>query len=207
MFAPPPGCSAATDPLDGVRDDTGMADSSWIPFASTALGAVIALGGAMMSGVHNDHSQRRRDRESDRLRTYVDFALALDIAHAALREVARTPPDEPGRYKAAASAVHASGLYGVRERLLMSANPALVTAGESAFGRLIDIRDAIRTDVVLSTSGYHDVYHPFAEALWKFRIAARVELGQNLLHPGDLDRETWSEREQCAVCDQVGDSA
>jgi hypothetical protein len=189
-----------------VRDDVVMADSSWIPIAGTALGAVIALGGTVLSGVRTDRSQRRRDRESDRLRTYIDFALALDAAHAALREVARIPPEESRRYKAASSAVHTSGLYSVRERLLMSASPALVTAGEMAFGRLIGIRNAVRTGAVLSGREYHDVYHPFAEALWSFRVAARVELGQNRLDPGSLDRESWSERERCAVCGQLGNS-
>ncbi|RAO30075.1 hypothetical protein ONO86_05627 [Micromonospora noduli] len=184
-----------------------MADINWIPFASTALGAVIALAGALLAGVRNDRGQRHRDRESDRLRTYVDFALALDEAHAALREVARTPQDEPVRGVAASAAVHAAGLYGVRERLLMSASPALVTAGESAFDRLIGIRNAVRSGVVLSTRDYHDVYHPFADALWTFRVAARVEVGQNLLNPDDLNRESWSERERCALCGQVGDFA
>ena len=121
-----------------------MADNSWIPFAGTALGAVIALGGTVLAGARNDRGQRRRDRETDRIRTYVDFAVALDTAHAALREVARTAADDPGRYVAGSSAVQASGLYGVRERLLMSASRALVTAGETAFGRLIDIRNAVR---------------------------------------------------------------
>jgi hypothetical protein len=184
-----------------------MADSSWIPFAGTALGAVIALGGTLLSGVRNDRGQRHRDRESERIKTYVDFALALDAAHAGVREVARTPPEEPGRYHAASSSVQASGLYGVRERLLMSASPALVTAGEAAFGRLIDIRNAIRGGVVLSSREYHDVYHPFAEALWAFRVAVRVELGQDALDPGDLDRESWSERERCALCGQTANSA
>jgi hypothetical protein len=145
-------------------------------------------------------------RESDRLKTYVDFALALDTAHAALREVARTSPDDADRHTAASSAVHESGLYGVRERLLMSASPALVTAGEAAFGWLIGIRNAVRSGVILSTPEFHDVYHPFAEALWTFRVTARVELGQNLLNPGDLDRKSWSEREGCALCGQVNNA-
>ncbi|MEU5931125.1 hypothetical protein [Micromonospora sp. NPDC047187] len=178
-----------------------MADTNWIPFASTALGAVIALGGALLSGARNDRAQRGRDRETDRLNTYIDFTLALDAAHAALRDVARVQPGDADRKTAASYAVHESGLYGVRERLLMSASPALVTAGEAAFGRLIDIRNAVRSGVMLSTREFHDVYHRFAEALWTFRVTARVELGQNLLKPGDLDRETWAEREGCVLCE------
>ncbi|MDG4798303.1 hypothetical protein [Micromonospora sp. WMMD1082] len=181
-----------------------MAASNWIPIAGTALGAVIALGGTILAGVRNDRGQRRRDRESDRFRTYVDFALALDAAHAGLREVARDRAEDLDRRGAALSAVHASGLYSVRERLLMSASPAVMEAGERAFSRLIDIRDAIRSGAALSSRGYHDAYHPFAEALWTFRVAVRVEIGQSRLDPVDLDRESWSERERCAVCGQAG---
>ncbi|WBB88170.1 hypothetical protein O7542_13770 [Micromonospora sp. WMMC264] len=180
-----------------------MAAASWIPVVSTALGAVIALGGGLLAGARNDRGQRRRDRESDRLKTYVDFALALDTAHAALREVARTPSGDASRRVAASAAVHESGLYGVRERLLMSGSPALVVSGEAAFGRLIDIRNAVRSGVMVSTTELHDVYHPFAQALWRFRIVARVELGQRELSPGDLDREDWSERAGCALCGQI----
>ena len=160
----------------------------------------------MLTGTRADRSQRQRDRETDRIRTYVDFALALDTAHAALREVARTPADDPNRYGAGSSAVQASGLYGVRERLLMSASSVMVTAGETAFARLIDIRNAVRAGAMRSSRELHDVYHPFAEALWSFRVAARVELGQNSLNPGDLDRQSWSEREQCPVCGLSGAS-
>jgi len=182
-----------------------MADTSWIPVASTALGAVIALGGGLLTGARNDRSQRRRDRESDRLKTYVDFALALDTAHAALREVARTSSGDADRQAAATAAVHESGLYGARECLLMTGSPALGVGGEAVFGRLIDIRNAVRSGVMVSTVELHDVYHPFAEALWKFRIAARVELGQRKLSPGDLNREDWSEQAGCALCGHVGD--
>ena len=80
-----------------MRDDAGMAATAnnWIPFAGTALGAIIALGGTVLAGVRTDRSQRSRDRESDRLKTYVDFALALDTAHAALGD--RGAAEEDGQ--------------------------------------------------------------------------------------------------------------
>nr|WP_152332246.1 hypothetical protein [Micromonospora purpureochromogenes] len=180
-----------------------MADGNWVPLVSTALGAVVALGGTLLAGIRNDRGQRNRDRESDRVRAYVDFALALDTAHANLRAVARSH-HAADQYAAALSAVHESGLYGVRERLLISATPDLAKAGEAAFARLIGIRNAIRSGVALPTREYHDAYHAFAEALWAFRVAVRTELGQSRLSPEDLNRSSWSEREGCALCGEVG---
>jgi hypothetical protein len=177
-----------------------MPDPGWLPVAGTGVGAVIALAGTLVASVRTDRSQRRRDRETDRLRSYVDFALALDAAHSTLRDVARTTRG-PDRFAAAVHGVGESGLYGVRERLLMSGSTHLVATAEVAFARLIGIRNVVRAGAALSSPEYHDAYHAFSEALWGFRIAARRELGQSLLTPAEMDRTSWSEREQCPVCD------
>ncbi len=58
-----------------------------------------------------------------------------------------------------------SGVYRVRERLLMSATIGGVMAGESAFLRLVEVRNTVRAGAALSTPEYHSAYHPFAEAL------------------------------------------
>ncbi|MBM2618751.1 hypothetical protein JIG36_24645 [Actinoplanes sp. LDG1-06] len=174
--------------------------SDWVPIVSAACGAVIALTGSLLTGVRADRSQRSRDRESERLSTYAEFAVALDAAHAALREVARSDPADEDRYTRAVAAVHDSKTYSIRERLLMSGSPELVRSGEEAFLRLVAIRNAVRTGARLSTSEFHDVYHPFAEALWTFRIAVRRELGQESFAPDDLGRVSWSEQETCPRC-------
>lgn len=183
-----------------------MADLSWVPVAGAVVGAVIALAGTLVASIHADQTQRSRDRESERLKTYIDFAQVLEIAHGALRVVARSAPDDPDRPFAAGQAVQDSGIYGVRERLLMSSTVELVEAGETAFGRLIGIRNVVRGGSMLSGRAYHDAYHAYAEALWTFRVTARRALGQRPIAPGELGRVSWSEREQCPECQQTDTS-
>ena len=167
---------------------------------AAAVGAVIALAGTLLGGARTDRSQRRRSLETDRLQAYVQFVLALDKAHAALREVARKEASDPDRYAAAVQGVDGSGLYGTREQLLLSGSPNLVKAAEVAFSRLVAVRNAVRDGAALPDEAYHDAYHAFAEALWGFRMAARGEIGQPQFSPAELDRVSWSEREQCSVC-------
>ncbi len=78
--------------------------------------------------------------------------------------------------------------------------PAVVAVGERLFLSLIAIRDAIRTGAGLASAEYHRVYHPFAEALWAFRMAVRVAHGQRPLAPRDLDRSGWRDYERCPAC-------
>jgi hypothetical protein len=177
-----------------------MANASWAPVIGAAVGAVIALAGTLLTTVRHDRTQRNRDRESERLKTYTDFAEALEAAHAALRVVARSAPGDSARTFAAGDAVQCSGIYGVRERLLMSGIAEPVAAGEAAFGRLINVRDAVRGGAVPSGPAYHDAYHPYADALWTFRLTARRELGQRAITPDELGRVSWSESEQCPEC-------
>ncbi len=96
-----------------------------------------------------------------------------------------------------------SGVYRVRERLLMSATIGGVMAGESAFLRLVEVRNTVRAGAALSTPEYHSAYHPFAEALWIFRTAVRTELGEEIFTPAGLGRPSWSEREYCPQCGQA----
>ncbi|MGX6607191.1 hypothetical protein ACWKSP_34470 [Micromonosporaceae bacterium Da 78-11] len=174
--------------------------ADWVPIVSTVSGAVIALAGTFAAAVRTDRGQRSRDRESERLRTYVDFALALHAAHAALRAVAGGTSGGPGRHAAAGAAVGGSDLYGVRERLLMSGTTGMVRAGETVFLELIALRDVVRAGAVLSGPDYHDAYHSYAESLWSFRVAARLELGQRVITADALGHVSWSEREECDQC-------
>lgn len=174
--------------------------AEWVPIVSTVSGAVIALAGTLAATVRTDRSQRSRDRESERLRTYVDFALALHAAHGALREIAGGASSGSARHAAAGAAVGNSDLYGVRERLLMSGTTDMVRSGEAAFRALIAMRDVVRAGAVLSGSDYHDAYHSYAESLWSFRVAARQELGQRAITADALGHVSWSEREECEQC-------
>lgn len=178
----------------------------WGTLVSGACGAVIALSGTLLADIRRDGEQRRRDRASERWRCYVDFLLALDAAHSALRDVARGLDDRSELRRAASGAVREAGVYSSRERLLTSGGQRVVKAGELAFARLFAIRDAVRSGATPDELEYHQAYHPFAEALWNLRMAIRVDLGQHTLAPGELDRMSWSEREGCPVCDKKCDT-
>lgn len=171
-----------------------------LPLIATVTGAVIALSGALLAEVRRDRRQRDRDYEQVRRETYVDFALALNAAHGGLREVGESSVRAEARWAAVNRAVDEAGLYGARERLLMTATAPLVKAGETAFLRLMAVRTAIRDGAMTRSQEYHDAYHPFAEALWRFRLAVRSDFRQPAFAPESVDRTSWSERDNCAFC-------
>jgi hypothetical protein len=75
------------------------------------------------------------------------------------------------------------------------------------FLRLIAVRDAVRTGARLDSAGYHLVYHPFSEALWRFRLALRACFGEDPFTPRSLGRADWSNRERCTGCGPGPDGA
>jgi hypothetical protein len=177
-----------------------MGRMDWASLLSAIAGAAIALSGTVLAEVRRDKGQRNRDRELDQWRTCVEFALALDAAHHAIREIARIDVPRSDRFEATNSAVHRAGIYAARERLLMSASPRLARAGEQAFLRLVEVRNLVRTGASLRSPDYHRAYHKLAEAIWSFRLNVRAEFGQQSLTPEALDRVDWSDLDRCAEC-------
>jgi hypothetical protein len=170
---------------------------AWDALASAGIGAVLALSGTLLADVRRDRRVRLRDRDLDRRRYCVDFLVAMARGHGALRAAASTT-DAILRRAQVAEAMEP--LYVAREQMLVSGTAALVTTGEETFQRLVAVRDAIRGGAPLASSAYHDAYHSFAEALWRFRLAARDDLHEPALTPGDLDRPDWTDRESCSYC-------
>ncbi|MEV8374727.1 helix-turn-helix transcriptional regulator [Kribbella sp. NPDC056861] len=127
----------------------------------------------------------------------VSFVLAVDRAHNALRGVARSSLREHARQDAANRVVHDSAVYSARERLLISADLAVVEAGEDVFLRLIDLRNAVNAGADLDSQTYHAAYHRFAEAVWRLRLALRTSAGQPPFGPAWVRRADWSDRERC----------
>ncbi|MFE0589801.1 hypothetical protein [Micromonospora echinospora] len=172
----------------------------WIPVVGVVCGAVIALASALMVEAQHNRAQRRQHREAERVRYCLEFALALDSAHSALREVAQDHDGSRDRIRPANRAVHRAGVFATRERLLVAGTVELVKAGELAYDRLIAVRNAVRAGATLQSREYHLAYHAFTEAVWQLRMAARADLDQAVLEPADLDRRSWSEREGCRWC-------
>ena len=176
-----------------------MVRMTWGAPLSAVIGAVIALGSTLLVDIRRDRNQRGRDRHLERRKQCVEFTVALAEAHGALRTVARRQDGDPrDRRLAAGDAV--AGVYPVREQLLVSGTPEQLAAGESAFERLIGVRNAVRAGATLDSVEYHDAYHAFAEALWRFRLAIRADLGEPELAPESLNRVDWADREHCDRC-------
>lgn len=172
----------------------------WMTLASTAIGALLALGATVIANFVGSRDSRRRDQEAEERKTYLDYALAAEAAHDALRRVA--DPGRPHENLAveARRAVSESGIYGAREQLLVTSSANITSAGEEVLRRLADMRRAIRDGATLSSPEYHAAYHPYAKALWRLRTTARHELGRGELTPSDVGKPSWDSQENCDVC-------
>jgi hypothetical protein len=177
---------------------------NWGSLLSAAIGAVMALSGTLLVDTRRDRTDRARQRQQDRQRDSVEFSLALDGALNALREVARSDAAGVERRLAASRAVNDAGTYSARERLLITASADLVAVSDTAFRRLIDVRNTVRSGSDLNSLEYHRAYHAFSEALWAFRLAVRVDLGEAAIEPDLLGRSDWTDIEYCSMC---GESA
>jgi hypothetical protein len=175
-----------------------MLGMSWAPLASALVGAVIALGTTLLADLRRDRSQRARDRLQDRRQQGVAFTVALVEALGALRSVAGSQEDPVARRVAAGEAV--APVYAVREQLLVTGTAGQVAAGEVAFRALIGVRDAVRAGAARDSADYHDAYHPFAEALWRFRLTVRSDIGEPELTPHELSQPDWTDRDRCDTC-------
>jgi hypothetical protein len=183
--------------LETRCDDQRM---NWGSLLSVVVGAVMALSGTLLADTRRDRTERARLRQQDRQRDSVAFSLALNGALNALRDVARSAVGGEERRRAAARAVNDAETYSARERLLITASAHLVAVADAAFHRLIDIRNVVREGADLDSAAYHHSYHAFAEALWAFRLAVRVDLGEAAIEPELLGLSDWSDGDRCAVC-------
>jgi hypothetical protein len=176
-----------------------MATMDWTPLVATIAGAAIAFSGTVAA----DHLRRRDSRHrysyGERQRAYAEMVLALGAALEGLRTVASTVPTQR-RMEAADAAVSKAGVYIAREKILMTASPHVASTAEAAFEALIGVRDAVRSDARLRTREFHDPYHPYAERVWRLRMAIREDLDAPRLSAHDLSRGDWSGLSTCDVC-------
>lgn len=172
----------------------------WLTLVSTAVGGAVALLGSVIAHWMRSRDERSRSVRTDRKHGYIEFLIALDAAHARLRQIA-DPDDPPDDIAVRARRTFGeSGVYEAREKLLLSANPAVVVPAEETLRRLATLRGAVRDGAKLHTMPYHEAYHPYAEALWKLRSSIRVDLGSAALTAADLDKPNWDEQANCDFC-------
>jgi hypothetical protein len=184
-----------------------MCTVDWIPLISTAVGAAVALIGTMLADTLRSRGEHHRDNRIDRRRSYLDFVLALEGAHSRLRDVADPKATFPDLRQETSRAMGEGRVYEAREKLLMSASPAVVTAGERALRGLGALRDTVAAGAKRRTPAYHDAYHEYAGTLWRLRMSIREDLGAPGLTPADLNKPSWDSRQTCAFCQSTTSSS
>ncbi len=177
-----------------------MTTVDWTPLVATAAGAAIAFSGTVIADLLRRRDSRHRHWHSQRHQAYLEMMLALGSALEGLRGVAAADTPHAKMYDGASKAVSKAGVYVARERMLMTATWRVAQAAESAFDALIEVRNAVRRGARLRTAEFHDAYHPYAEQMWRLRVAIRDDLGAPRLRAIDLNRENWSGRATCTIC-------
>lgn len=151
---------------------------------ATALGAIIAFSGSTLSESIKHKREESRGQIQAKHQISIDFILAANSAHSRLREVTSKTLEVSQLPTAARDAVGSSGIYDAREQVLISAPPEMVLAAERTFQSVIIIRDIVSDGSKLDSPSYRQAFNAFAQAIWTFRQAVRVELGIATL---DLD--------------------
>ncbi|MBL7489961.1 CchlQ [Frankia sp. AgB1.9] len=172
----------------------------WGTLVATATGAVIAIAGTVLADRlrvrHDDdrgHLLRRRD-------AYIAFIVAVGVCHTQLRQIAQGNAGS-GDPDAASRAVLAdAGIYDVRERLFIDATAPVAAAGQAMFERLRALRQVVATGAGLSSATFHDAYHPYLDAVWRYRAAVRAELETTALSPTIFGWDSWDGNDRCQLC-------
>lgn len=172
----------------------------WVTLVSTVSGAVLALAGTVIAYQLSSRDRRQREDRSDRRQSYIDYILAVEMAHTALRRIADPKRTQGDLDAETAEAMSASGVYGAREKLIVTADRGILLAAERTLQALNGMRRAVRTGAIINSMEFHDAYHAYGEAVWALRRTARADLGADPISPGDLGKESWDSQENCSFC-------
>ncbi|MGW7052670.1 CchlQ [Streptomyces sp. NPDC054887] len=168
---------------------------------ATLGGAVIAMSGTVLADHLRTRHEDDRGLESRRREVYVEFIAAAGSAHTALRRLANSPDAATDLEAASRAALVDAGLHEIRERLFVDASAKVAGAGQSMFERLRALRNAVAGGACDTSPAFHEVYHPYLDAVWAYRVAVRNELEGRSLSPSAFGWTAWDGRERCLVCD------
>ncbi|MQY02626.1 hypothetical protein [Actinomadura macrotermitis] len=172
----------------------------WLPLVSTFGGAAIALSGTFMLETRKQKEQRVRDHTAEKRAKYLEFIGALDALHNNLRRCTRLTGEDIDLEQATQDAVNDSKVFPARENMLVVASPEVARAAQAAFRRTRAFQQVVLRGLSIRSPEYHEAYHEYADAIWRLRVAVRVDLGNAPLKPEDVGKVSWSEREDCRVC-------
>ncbi|MFD3327534.1 CchlQ [Streptomyces sp. NPDC058701] len=172
----------------------------WGTLVATLGGGLIAIAGTVLADRLRTRQEHRRGLQERRRDVYTEFIAAAGAAHTELRRLAQGPVGAADLEAASRSALTDARIYEVRERLFLDASPRIAGTGQTMFERLRALRRAVATGAGISTPEFHDIYHPYLDAVWAYREAVRDELEGHALTPAAFGWSAWDGRERCPRC-------
>ncbi|MGW3557219.1 CchlQ [Streptomyces sp. NPDC000963] len=172
----------------------------WGTLAATLGGGLIAIAGTVLADRLRTRQEHRRGLQERRREVYTEFIAAAGAAHTELRRLAQSGAGADGLEEASRSALTDARVYEVRERLFLDGSAGIAGAGQTMFERLRDLRRAVAGGAGVADPAFHDVYHPYLDAVWAYREAVRDELEGRALAPADFGWSAWDGRERCPHC-------
>uniref|UniRef100_UPI0034DEB497 CchlQ n=1 Tax=Streptomyces flavofungini TaxID=68200 RepID=UPI0034DEB497 len=178
----------------------GECGVEWGTLVATLGGGLIAIAGTVLADRLRTRQEHRRGLQARRREVYTDFIAAAGAAHTELRRLAQGGAGADGLEEASRAALTDARVYEVRERLFIDASARIAGTGQTMFERLRALRKVVAGGAGVSAPAFHDVYHPYLDAVWAYREAVRDELGGHPLAPTDFGWSAWDGRERCPQC-------
>ncbi|MFE5730438.1 CchlQ [Streptomyces sp. NPDC056528] len=175
----------------------------WGTLVATLGGGLIAIAGTVLADRLRTRQEHRRGLQERRREVYTDFIAATGAAHTELRRLAQSGGGD-GLEGASRSALTDARVYEVRERLFLDGSAGIAAAGQTMFEHLRALRRTVAGGAGISDRAFHDVYHPYLDAVWAYREAVRDELEGRALAPADFGWSAWDGRERCPHCADRG---
>ncbi|MEW1905604.1 CchlQ [Streptomyces sp. NPDC086147] len=174
----------------------------WGTLVATVGGGLIAMAGAVLADRLRTGQEHRRGLQERRRDVYTEFIAAAGAAHTELRRLAQNGDGAgaDGLEEASRSALTDARVYEVRERLFLDGSAGVTRAGQTMFEHLRALRRTVAGGAGISDPAFHDVYHPYLDAVWAYREAVRDELEGRALAPADFGWSAWDGRERCPHC-------
>lgn len=176
----------------------------WGTLVATLGGGLIAIAGTVLADRLRTRQEHRRGLQARRRDVYTEFIAAAGAAHTELRRLAQSGAEVIDLEEASRLALTDARIYEVRERLFLDASARIAGTGQTMFERLRALRRTVAAGAGISTPAFHDIYHPYLDAVWAYREAVRNELEGRALTPTDFGWSAWDGRERCPHCGQRG---
>ncbi|OEJ30411.1 CchlQ [Streptomyces subrutilus] len=172
----------------------------WGTLVATLGGGLIAIGGTVLADRLRTRQEHRRGLQERRRDVYTEFIAAAGAAHTELRRLAQDGAGETDLEQASRAALADARIYEVRERLFIDASARIAGPGQTMFEHLRTLRKAVAAGAGTSSPAFHEIYHPYLDAVWAYRAAVREELEGQALTPTDFGWSAWDGRERCPIC-------